>query len=915
MQDDNTKTSIEGHIGSSATKPSTTSRGQGETSGALNTGTRIESFNIVEVINEGAASILYLAYDHSQRRHVALREYMPRGIAVRTPDMSVEPASGQDSTNFDAGLRSFINEALVLNRTESASLVKVQRYWEAHRTAYASMPLYEGITLKQTVAEHRAPLNDEWIKTLVSDLLHAIEAVHRAQSCHGNISPGNILIRETGRPLLLEFDSAQAMIAELTQVRSGTLVSGFAPIELYPDMPDLEQGAWTDIYAVAAVAYYLIAGKPPPPATQRIVNDTMRPACEVGRNVYSDNLLAALDHALAVRPDERIRSVNAMRTALKSDSTVLEPSAYHGATNAREAIRLHREALAAQTRARGDTTMAQPSGMTTVGVEAPASHGRQKPMPFEKKISPNSSPPRRSAMIVSGIVLVAGIAAGLIIGEGSLLEPDANHASNSIAGSTDNSAESMDTGIARAIPPQQTAPAVMPPAPVIARSEEAAPPPARLPEARPEHRAEKPASDVPATPPAPTAPLASLTKEKEPVPEPAKPAPSIPATPTEAAKQKETAKIAAEREQWRIARNLDEAPAYEAYLNRFPYGANAIDARQRLAEIRLRSKVEKPQAQVASRPPQASETDRASSGNAAAGSAATGSASPQPAASQPTENPSRSTPREPDTQVASRTERTPPPASSPSVPSGFKQPTDKLPPPAPSPDAASATPRKTYKHADQTMSGDFNADPVTGLVSGTGRIVWNNGDRFDGTLVKGSKEGKGQFVWSNGQRYNGDWLRNEPNGRGTLVFANGNRYEGEVRNGLPDGRGVLIFSDGSRYEGQIRNGVPNGKGIHVFADGTRYEGDIRDGLPHGQGVTRFKNGDVYVGTVARGRSNGQGRFSWANGSVWEGEFRDGQRTTNGHLLAAGNDTPSSGGSQAARSEAGPEREDTDKAIK
>ena len=46
-------------------------------------GTRIGDFEIKGLIGEGGFGIVYLAYDTSLQRHVALKEYMPSSLAAR----------------------------------------------------------------------------------------------------------------------------------------------------------------------------------------------------------------------------------------------------------------------------------------------------------------------------------------------------------------------------------------------------------------------------------------------------------------------------------------------------------------------------------------------------------------------------------------------------------------------------------------------------------------------------------------------------------------------------------------------------------------------------------------------------------------------------------------------------------------
>ena len=46
---------------------------------------RIGKYEIRRPLGEGATSIVYLAWDHTLERKVALKEYLPSSIATRTP--------------------------------------------------------------------------------------------------------------------------------------------------------------------------------------------------------------------------------------------------------------------------------------------------------------------------------------------------------------------------------------------------------------------------------------------------------------------------------------------------------------------------------------------------------------------------------------------------------------------------------------------------------------------------------------------------------------------------------------------------------------------------------------------------------------------------------------------------------------
>ena len=75
------------------------------------------------------------------------------------------------------------------------------------------------------------------------------------QCFHRDIAPDNILLLKNGRPLLLDFGAARRVIGDLTHGPTVILKPGYAPIEQYADIPGLRQGAWTDVYALAAVMY------------------------------------------------------------------------------------------------------------------------------------------------------------------------------------------------------------------------------------------------------------------------------------------------------------------------------------------------------------------------------------------------------------------------------------------------------------------------------------------------------------------------------------------------------------------------------------------------------------------------------------------------------------------------------------
>jgi tRNA A-37 threonylcarbamoyl transferase component Bud32 len=294
---------------------------------ALALGSRLGEFEIVSLVGVGGFGIVYLALDHSLGRRVALKEYMPQALAFRDRDAQVKVRSARHADTFEAGRRSFVNEAKLLAQFDHPSLVKVYRFWEANGTAYMVMPFYEGRTLGQTLRARAEPPDQAWLERLLGPLFDALDLLHRANVYHRDIAPDNIMLLADDRPLLLDFGAARRVISDMTQALTVILKPGYAPIEQYAEMADMKQGAWTDVYALAAVVYSAIVGKTPPPAVNRLLNDTLAPLAEQAAGRYSSAFLQTIDAALSVKPTDRPQTVAAFRARLGLASAAAVPTA------------------------------------------------------------------------------------------------------------------------------------------------------------------------------------------------------------------------------------------------------------------------------------------------------------------------------------------------------------------------------------------------------------------------------------------------------------------------------------------------------------------------------------------------------------------------------------------------------------
>jgi Protein kinase domain len=279
-------------------------------------GTRLGEMEILRMLAVGGFGIVYLARDHSLDRDVAVKEFMPAQLATRGEGDRVTVRSTAAAETFALGLQSFIDEAKLLARFSHPAMVKVYRFWEANGTGYMVMPYLRGPTLGDVRRSMSEPPTEGWLRTVLDPLLDALSMLHAEGFYHRDIAPDNVLVSETGLPVLLDFGAARRVIGDRSESITAILKPRYAPIEQYAETPQLRQGPWTDLYALAAVVVFLLDGVPPPASTARSIHDEMDALATRGIPGVSKVFLRAIDWALAVRPQDRPQSVAAWREAL-----------------------------------------------------------------------------------------------------------------------------------------------------------------------------------------------------------------------------------------------------------------------------------------------------------------------------------------------------------------------------------------------------------------------------------------------------------------------------------------------------------------------------------------------------------------------------------------------------------------------
>ena len=219
------------------------------------------------VLGRGGFGITYLGWDMRFNRKVAVKEFFHKEYAGRDPLTHVEVAA-MDKEIYQRELEDFRSEAVKLaqysDSPETAALITC---FSANETAYMIMTYVDGITLEKYV-ETNGPVSFAQAWHLLDPLMKFLYKIHQDGLIHRDISSTNILIDRSGKAVLLDFGASRQYVKEDTDgyYRQNTefpviLRYGFAPPEQYHACSAQTPG--TDIYALAAVIYFMITGRVP----------------------------------------------------------------------------------------------------------------------------------------------------------------------------------------------------------------------------------------------------------------------------------------------------------------------------------------------------------------------------------------------------------------------------------------------------------------------------------------------------------------------------------------------------------------------------------------------------------------------------------------------------------------------------
>ena len=268
-----------------------------------------QRYIIGRVLGIGGFGITYVAYDVISKERVAIKEYYPVEWATRSlQDKKIVPNSMAREKLYMHGQEVFVNEAKILQGLkEIPTVVDVKGFFRENDTAYMVMELLEGMTLSKYMKNNGMSRMPYQTATQIIDKIgQALEYVHSYQLLHRDVGPDNIIITTAGEIKLIDFGATRIYGLNSPRGMSVLVKPGFAPIEQYSRTGN--QGPWTDVYALASTYYYLLTGKKPPSATERISGSHVIPVASLVPGL-PQSICMAIEHAMNENWQRRPRTM------------------------------------------------------------------------------------------------------------------------------------------------------------------------------------------------------------------------------------------------------------------------------------------------------------------------------------------------------------------------------------------------------------------------------------------------------------------------------------------------------------------------------------------------------------------------------------------------------------------------------
>jgi eukaryotic-like serine/threonine-protein kinase len=281
---------------------------------------QIRGYDVLGVLGRGGMGVVYKA------RHLRL----DRPVALKM--LLIGPYAGPDE------LERFLREAQVVAALRHPNVVHLYDVGDVDGRPYFTMELIDGGSLAVKLGE--APLAARLAASLVATVAEAVEAAHQSGIIHRDLKPANVLLTLDGHPKVTDFGLARRLEPDSALTLSGAPMgtpSYMAPEQARGDRRAI--GPATDVYALGAILYECLTGRPPFRAAtavatlQQVGSDNPVPPSHLNASVPRDLETICLK---CLHKEPRLRYVSAAALAadlhhfLRGEAITARPERWPG---------------------------------------------------------------------------------------------------------------------------------------------------------------------------------------------------------------------------------------------------------------------------------------------------------------------------------------------------------------------------------------------------------------------------------------------------------------------------------------------------------------------------------------------------------------------------------------------------------
>ena len=346
----------------------------------LSSGTLLQGgkYKIDKVLGQGGFGITYLAEQTNLGRKVCIKEFFMKEYGERTATPTIDGEatvvaddatvlSDSDSTVL-TGVSAvttgaaeimgkyrekFVKEARTIAKLDHPGIVRIHDVFEENGTAYYVMDFIEGENLNELVKREGA-LPEERALGYIRQIGEALSYVHSHNIMHLDVKPANVIVRKSdGKAILIDFGTAKQYDSEGTQTSTTPvgLSVGYAPIEMTKPGGVQTFSPETDVYSLGATLYYLVTGKNPPDASERMEMIMEGEKFQLPESI-SSSTAEVIEQSMQARK-KRIQTVEGFLELLSSAGEkerleAEEKAAKEAEAKRQEALRIEREKIEAE---------------------------------------------------------------------------------------------------------------------------------------------------------------------------------------------------------------------------------------------------------------------------------------------------------------------------------------------------------------------------------------------------------------------------------------------------------------------------------------------------------------------------------------------------------------------------------------